>query len=156
MSVVLMGIIIIVVVFVAMALLVVMLGKWSLGTLAGTSIYADTESSPGEVLYSDRLQLKGKPDYIMKDGDHVYPVEVKTGKTPAAPYPGHIMQLMAYCALIEDTYHSVPEYGVIKYPEKEYRIDYTEQQKTALKQMLEELKKVKESGIEPTCTHPYH
>lgn len=128
----------------------------SFGTLSEKHIYSDTQSIPGEVLYSDVLKLKGKPDYIIKKGDTYVPVEVKTGKTPTYPYKNHIMQLVAYCALVEGNYQKKVTHGVIKYPENEFQIEYTDARKRELADIINEMLDFIESGKEPQCNHPEH
>ncbi len=73
----------------------------------------DNETSP--VLASRAYNLCGRPDYIENlDGKHV-PVEVKTGRKPKAPFFSHILQLGAYCLLVEEERGDPPPYGHIKY-----------------------------------------
>jgi CRISPR-associated exonuclease Cas4 len=122
----------------------------------GERIYSDSEASPGEVLYSQVLPLVGKPDYIIKEGAAYIPIEVKTGKTPSEPYTSHTMQLMAYCFLIEENYNVTPPGGYIKYPDKEFRIAYTEEAKKSLKYLVKEIMIVKKSGEELHCNHKEH
>lgn len=128
----------------------------SFGAISGNNIYSDTKQMPGEVLYSDTLKLKGKPDYIIKKGNEYIPVEVKTGKTPSVPYKNHVAQLFAYCALINEQYSVRPKYGVIKYPEREFEIEYTEQGEKGVQATIQEMIGMKESGEEPQCRHPEH
>src|SRR5947209_1294733 len=88
---------------------------WRLGSLSTQAIYTDTQQQPGELLRATSLPLVGKPDYLIKHSRELMPVEVKTGRTPKSAYPSHIMQLTAYCLLVEETYDSRPSHGVIKY-----------------------------------------
>ncbi len=151
-------IIIIVLLFLILGVLAVILffKRKSFGTLAGTSVYSDTKQLPGEVLYSETLQLKGKPDYIIKKGNEYIPVEIKTGKTPEMPYRNHVAQLFAYCALIEEKYAVRPKYGVIKYPEREFNLEYTPEGEKGIQHLIAEMKNLIESGVEPQCNHPEH
>lgn len=135
---------------------IVWLRQRSFGSLSGKSIYSDTHQLPGQVLYSDIFRLKGKPDYILQKGSEYIPVEVKTGKTPHSPYPNHVAQLVAYCVLVEEEYNSRPKFGVINYPEREFQIEYTEDQKEKLRRLIGEMIEMKQSGKEPTCNHPDH
>lgn len=130
--------------------------KKSLGVLSGDAVYTDTQKLPGEILYSETLQLKGKPDYIIKKGDEYIPVEVKTGKTPNMPYRNHVAQLFAYCALIQEKYSVRPKYGVIKYPEQEFEIEYTEQGEQGIQQLISEMQEMKQSDVELQCSHKEH
>lgn len=128
----------------------------SFGTIAGKSIYSDTETMQGVILYSEKLRLKGKPDYIIKNGNEYVPVEVKTGRTPNMPYKNHVAQLFAYCALIEENFASRPKYGVVKYPEREFEIEYTPQGEKGVELLVKEMLELKTSGLEPECNHPEH
>jgi CRISPR-associated exonuclease Cas4 len=135
---------------------VVYMKRKSFGTLSGVSVYNDTSTLPGEVLYSEALSLKGKPDYIIKKGNEYIPVEVKTGRTPTIPYRNHVAQLFAYCALIEEKYSVRPKYGVVRYPEKEFEVVYTVEGENGLKKVIQEMKDMKLSGVEPQCKHHEH
>lgn len=73
----------------------------------------DNENTP--VLKSNTFNLCGRPDYVQNfEGQHI-PVEVKTGRKPQAPFFSHILQLGAYCLLVEETMGEAPPYGQIKY-----------------------------------------
>jgi CRISPR-associated exonuclease Cas4 len=128
----------------------------SYGSLMGDRVYSDSDKNPGKVLYSQVLPLIGKPDYIIKEGNTYIPVEVKTGKTPSEPYESHTMQLMAYCFLIEENYNITPPGGYIKYPDKEFKIAYTQEAKKSLKYLVKEVMIVKESREELHCKHKNH
>lgn len=130
----------------------------TLGSLAGDQIYQDTPSSPGDILYATSVPLSGKPDYIIHDKNGIIPIEVKTGKTPDYPYESHIMQLMAYCLLIEEHYKSRPPGGIIRYQQtgKEFKIAYTKEAEDAVRKLVTEILHKRASGEEPQCTHPEH
>ncbi len=100
--------------------------------LKGENIYSDTPDQSGETLYSTSLPLKGRPDYIIKSGKQFIPVEIKSGKTPHRPHSNHIAQLTAYCLLVEENFGVKPHYGIIKYPEKEFKVEYSDANKEEL------------------------
>jgi CRISPR-associated exonuclease Cas4 len=113
------------------------------GLPGGRIIYTDTRLW-GEVekpLYNASLGLTGKPDYLVKQGDRIIPVEVKTGHAPEAPYDSHIFQLAAYCLLVESTSGKRPPYGIIHYPERDFAIDYTIELESALLDLLAEIRR---------------
>ena len=67
--------------------------------------------------------LTGKPDYVIKHDDgSLIPVEYKSAKAPNQPYESHIMQLAAYCALIESHFGTRPAYGIIRYSDRSFNI----------------------------------
>ncbi|HEX2697922.1 MAG TPA: Dna2/Cas4 domain-containing protein, partial [Anaerolineales bacterium] len=69
------------------------------------------------------------------------PVEVKSGRTPEAPYDSHIFQVAAYCLLVEKTYGKRPPYGIIHYPDRDFAVDYTPELESALLDELAEMKR---------------
>lgn len=116
------------------------------GTLLGNRIYQDTEKLPGKILYSGSLPLLGKPDYLLQKGKTIIPVEVKTGKTPPEPYKNHVMQLIAYCHLVEEKFHVRPAHGILKYPEKEFVIAYSKDSEDILKKLVTDILEFKTSN----------
>ncbi|WP_165394803.1 CRISPR-associated protein Cas4 [Methanofollis fontis] len=97
------------------------------GIPEGELLYTDLDH-PAEVLFSEKYRISGRPDYILRDemtGDHI-PVEVKSGRAKK-PYWNHILQVAAYCLLVEEHYHTRVPYGVLVYGDGEqHRIDFTE------------------------------
>ncbi|GAB4399101.1 MAG: CRISPR-associated protein Cas4 [Anaerolineales bacterium] len=113
------------------------------GLPGGRVIYSDTRAW-GEVakpLYDASLGLTGKPDYLVESKGQVIPVEVKSGKTPPAPYDSHIYQVAAYCLLVEKTMGRRPPYGIIHYPERDFAVDYTHDLENALLDTLAEMRR---------------
>jgi CRISPR-associated exonuclease Cas4 len=107
---------------------------------AGEVVYQDIQEERGTILYSQRYGLKGRLDLLLRQGDMIIPVEVKTGRTPRQPYLGHIMQLMAYCILVEDNYMVRPTHGVIRYQAQEFVIEFTPDREVALAGILAEMR----------------
>jgi CRISPR-associated exonuclease Cas4 len=97
------------------------------GLPGGQVIYADTNKwSPVErPMYDPTVGLSGKPDYVVKQTNMVIPIEVKSSKITSAPYDSHIYQLAAYCRLVEHEYQVRPAYGIIHYPNRTFRVEYT-------------------------------
>jgi CRISPR-associated exonuclease Cas4 len=97
------------------------------GLPAGRVVYADTgDWRPLErPLFSRRHRLTGRPDYLVETGGEIIPVEVKSGAAPAQPYPAHVLQLAAYCLLVEDHSGHAPSHGLIKYADRVFAVDYT-------------------------------
>jgi CRISPR-associated exonuclease Cas4 len=81
------------------------------GIPAGTLLYSDL-NVPAEPLFSPRHKLAGKPDYILRQDGHLVPVELKHSHYPH-PQPGHVLQLAAYCQILEDTSGEFVPYGII-------------------------------------------
>ena len=111
--------------------------QWSTGLPEGRVTYADTGAwrRNEKALFSASHRITGKPDYLVKDGDAIVPVEVKSGAAPATPRDGHILQLAAYCLLVEENLGRRPAMGIIQYADRQFAVDYT----VALEQRLLEV-----------------
>jgi CRISPR-associated exonuclease Cas4 len=120
--------------FALLLLIVALLLLWQAGKRqrasglpAGRIIYADMQhwGAVEKPFYDPTLNLTGKPDYLVQQGDQVIPVEVKTSRISEAPYDAHIFQLAAYCLLVERCLGKRPAYGILHYPNRTFAIDYT-------------------------------
>jgi len=119
-------------------------------------IYADTDlwQRVPETLVDHQLGLVGKPDYVMKTRQgSLIPVEVKTGHTPDTPYDSHRLQLMAYGLLIQSNYAQSPDYGLLHYPDKDFRVDFTPNLEAQLRETLEEIRLIETSDEIPARSH---
>lgn len=123
--------------------------------LKGKIIYLDSAKRPGETLYAKSLPLLGKPDFVVEVNGQKIPIEKKTSRTPKIPYENHVLQLISYCFLVEENYGR-PIGGVIKYPEKEFSIAYTDAQKARLVSVVNEILQAKHDNTEFMCTHKDH
>lgn len=124
------------------------------GLPAGRIIYADTRNwqAVEEPLYDPGSGLTGRPDYLVQQAEQLIPVEVKSSRVSEAPYDGHIFQLAAYCLLVERVYKKRPAYGILHYPNRTYRIDYTQQLEGELLALLSEMR-VQERRKEVARSH---
>lgn len=91
-------------------------------------------------LYDRHLSLTGKPDYLVDTGAALVPVEVKSTHAPAAPYDSHILQLAAYCLLVESHYGQRPPYGILRYANRTFAIDYTDELEAELLEVLDHMR----------------
>ncbi len=113
------------------------------GLPPGRVIYIDTAhlGRLEQALYDPHTDLTGRPDYLVRKGGTIIPVEVKSGRAPAVPYPSHVHQLAAYCLLVEATQGVRPPYGVIRYANRAYAVDYTPALKEGLLETLAEMRR---------------
>lgn len=98
------------------------------GLPEGNVIYSDSGAwRPNSlVLHDMELRLAGKPDYLVEQQDGVIiPVEVKSGRAPARPWEGQILQLAAYCLLVDAHFGVRPPYGILQYSDQAFAIDYS-------------------------------
>jgi CRISPR-associated exonuclease Cas4 len=98
------------------------------GHVTGVVVAVDSpdvaQSSDGTIgqvqrLVSHRYGLSGRPDELRRSRDgRIVPVEIKSSKPPASgnpSYPSHLIQLYAYCLLVEENYGASPPYGLMIY-----------------------------------------
>ena len=66
--------------------------------------------------------LVGRPDELRRSPDgRIVPVEVKSSRGPPAgrpPYFSHVLQLYAYCQIVEGEQGVTPPYGLLIYNDK--------------------------------------
>ncbi len=149
-----------------LGLLVFWLGRRSqveAGLPIGRVIYSDTRGwqSIEKPLFSPAHRLAGKPDYLVQQGREIIPVEVKSSHAPGdGPRRSHVLQLAAYCLLIEETYRQRPKYGIVKYADRMFAVDYTESLRAALLDVIAAMRDDLARGAAPRshdeagrCTH---
>jgi CRISPR-associated exonuclease Cas4 len=93
------------------------------------------------------IGLTGKPDYLVRQGKAIIPVEVKTSRFVQAPYDSHIYQLAAYCILVEQSFGQRPPYGILHYtdgskPIRTYAIDFTSPLENAVLEAIAEIQAI--------------
>lgn len=112
------------------------------GLPSGRIVYSDPKvwGKTEKPFYDVDTQLTGKPDYLISQGMMLIPVEVKSQYAPAEPYGSHVYQLLAYCYLVEKTTGQQPTHGILQYRNRTFAIDYNDEQKTALLELLEQMR----------------
>jgi CRISPR-associated exonuclease Cas4 len=130
---------------------------WQTGLPTGKVIYSDTGFAVGRLgplttdeygqklekpLISKRYGVVGRPDYLVQTDDGIIPIEIKSAKMPLSghPYDSHIMQLAAYCLLVEDLLDTDVPYGIIRYRDAEIRVEYTPELRADLLDVIEEMR----------------
>jgi CRISPR-associated exonuclease Cas4 len=119
--------------------------RWQVeaGLPAGQVVYSDTRGwkEVARPLYSPLHHLAGRPDYLVRRGKRLIPVEVKSSHAPGeGPHRSHILQLAAYCLLVEAEYQHRPERGIIKYADRMFEVDYTPGLESALLDTLDAMR----------------
>ena len=113
------------------------------GLPAGRVTYVDTGAwrRTERPLFSQRHRLTGRPDYLVRTAQGMIPVEVKSGDAPPYPYPAHVLQLAAYCLLVEEQERQTPPYGILKYGDRAFEVDYTPALRATLLETLESMRR---------------
>ncbi len=127
------------------------------GVPMGRVVYDDTgawQECP-RPLYSRRYLLAGKPDYIVAQDENLIPVEVKPRRTAARPHLSDVLQLAAYCLLIEDNFDRAPPYGILKYATATFPVEYTPQLRRQLLVTMESMRDDLDTAeVAPSHNHP--
>jgi CRISPR-associated exonuclease Cas4 len=117
------------------------------GLPPGRLIYVDAHQDwrPNDkALYSPTHNLTGKPDYVVETPTEIpkaiIPVEVKSTPAPEIPYLGHLLQLAAYCLLIEEATGRTPPHGLLKYADALYEVDFTQELRRELLDTMAEMR----------------
>ena len=112
--------------------------KKSYGIPDGSILYSDL-NIPATPLFSKRFRLTGKPDYIVHKGYHCIPVEVKSG-SGSAPYQSQVLQLVAYCQILEDTSGEFVPEGVLVYNNNPYTIPFNPKLRFELETVMKSMR----------------
>ncbi len=120
----------------------------------GRTIYLDTDHlSPNRKnLYDPNTGITGRPDYLVKSGNQIIPVELKSSTAPKQPYYSHILQLGAYCLLVDQLFEIRPDFGILHYPDRTYRIPYTRELE---KQVLETISAIDSQMGQPSMNRSH-
>ena len=103
------------------------------GLPQGSVVYSDTGAwqRVEQPLRSRRYGIVGKPDYLVEVGQRgrkqIIPVEVKSRRRPPVAYDSHILQLGAYCLLVEDVHGRRPQHGLLHYADATLEIPFTDE-----------------------------
>src|SRR5205809_268749 len=122
----------------------------ALGLPEGELVYEDADGE-GEPLSSSAYPLVGKPDYVVQlpDGRPV-PIELKLNvHDVTAPHSNHMIQLAAYCLILEDYFVEAPTHGILRYADREFTVEYTPALKKKVIRLLTEMARCSEQQPPP-------
>jgi CRISPR-associated exonuclease Cas4 len=113
------------------------------GLPVGRVTYVDTGAWDrcDRPLFSNRHRLTGRPDYLVRVREGLVPVEVKSGSGLEQPYKAHVLQLAAYCLLVEEQEGRLPPYGILKYDDRAFELDYTPDLRAELLDALDAMRR---------------
>jgi len=102
------------------------------------------------LLLSRRYGIRGTPDCLIRTPDGIVPVELKQSTRPPSGqgvYPNHMVQVLAYCLLVEENYREPAPYGLVLYGGNEARKVYlTEDHLAWLTGVIGELRHARSGG----------
>jgi CRISPR-associated exonuclease Cas4 len=109
--------------------------------LKGRVVASDSVvSRPSRALRSARHGLVGKPDYLIEERGRIAPVELKPSRESDAPWLRDVVQLAAYCLLLEETEPRFAGYGYLRYAHRTFRIDFTDRVRRELMRTIAEMR----------------
>lgn len=143
------------------SLLLVLLAMAGLLLMRSRSLHEQSGLPRGQVIYTDAGtwfrneeplhaggdRLVGKPDYLVQQEDgEIIPVEIKSGTAPNSPWPGHILQLAAYCRLVDEAYGVRPSFGILQYSDHAFTVEYSADLEEDLLSLLLEMRHDHQAG----------
>ena len=119
---------------------------FAVGKLAPARVNAEGERQE-RALVSRKYGLTGRPDYLVRTREGIVPVEAKSTRRPAngRPYDSHLMQLAAYCLLVEDALGARVPYGLVRYADGESRVEYTPELRETLLEIISEIREARDA-----------
>ena len=111
-----------------------------------------------KLLQSERYNLQGKPDYILRKGNKYVPMELKSGSIGDAgiPHDGDVMQLVAYFLIIEDLYRGRVSGGRIIYKDVAFVVRNTRSLRKALFKRVKRMRTMLKTGKGIACPSFQH
>ncbi len=143
-------------IFILLAAVLILLSR-KRGLPEGTVVYEDLirDGITAKPLRSQRYGLSGQPDMLIRNGGQLIPVEIKRAPAGSRPYPSHVLQLAAYCLLIEEAYGSRPSYGSIRYRDGQFEVPFTKELQDDLLRMMNKIRLADPNGELPAkCGNP--
>jgi CRISPR-associated exonuclease Cas4 len=137
-------------------LLVILSNRGRANLPRGRVIYIDSKqlSRAPETLYDPNSRLTGRPDYLIQDRRMTIPVEVKSMMAPQRPHEAYVLQLAAYCRLVEATFGPRPSHGIIRYRDRSFRVNYTRALRQNLFNTLDSMRRAEASVPNRSHNHP--
>lgn len=97
-------------------------------------------------LVDHQWRLAGRPDYLLEQSGVYIPVEVKPTRRASRPYDSDLMQLAAYCRLVEAHYGVRPPHGILRYASHTFEIPYTPEMEQQLADTLTLMAEAEQTG----------
>ncbi len=115
-------------------------------SLDTTVQYSDDEKT-ASLLIDPASGLRGRPDQIVIIDSEFIPVEQKTGKVPPKPHESHVLQVLAYAALVGTTTGKIPPYAILRYGEEAlHQIPWDQPNQDKLFGVVKEIQQVMATG----------
>lgn len=107
------------------------------GRLITVDLKRQGQAAP--TLIDAELGLTGRPDALLETRRGRVPVEIKSGAAPDQPHASHVLQLMAYCRLVQAGYGRRPPYGILKYADRAFEVPYSRRAEAELRRTIKSM-----------------
>jgi CRISPR-associated exonuclease Cas4 len=97
-------------------------------------------SRPSRALRSARHGIVGRPDYLVEERGRIAPVELKPSRSSKTPWLRDVVQLAAYCLLLEEIEPRFAGYGYLRYAHRTFRIDFTDRMRRELLRTIADMR----------------
>lgn len=117
------------------AIAALLLARWASERKVGALVAADVGRAHGSTLRSERYRLVGRPDMVRRRSDgRPIPIEIKSRDSfKDGPPRSHIIQLWAYCLLLEESEGRPPPCGILRYGDgAEYTVPWGTEERRIL------------------------
>lgn len=111
-----------------------------------------------KLLFSEKYNLVGKPDYVYKKGKKYFPIELKSGKVgdSLVPHKGDFLQLVAYFLILEDLYGAKVKKGKLIYSDYSFIIKNNMKNRRLLLKTLKNMRTMLQTGKgTPICSYSH-
>ncbi|MFH0816766.1 MAG: PD-(D/E)XK nuclease family protein [Methanobacteriota archaeon] len=114
--------------------------------VVGEIEYLDLNATKPEMLVSKAHCIRGRPDLILQQEGASIPVEIKTGRVPRGPLFSHILQVAAYCVILEDINGKPATHGLLRYGSVEHEVEYTPDLKKLVLEKAASIRAARKAG----------
>ncbi len=107
-----------------------------------------------KLLFSEKYNIQGKPDFVYKKFNKCYIIELKSGyiKDSPMPHTGDLMQLVSYFLILEDLGYKVKK-GKLIYKDYSFIVKNTKHIKNHLLNIINDMRNMLKTGDgNPTCS----
>ncbi len=103
-------------------------------------------------LRSDRYHLAGRPDVLRRAPDGtLVPIELKHRPAPRrGAFRSHLVQVWAYCLLVEEATGRAPPFGVLRYTDGEVRVPWDAAARSELRTVVRAVRAPYDGGGTPS------
>jgi CRISPR-associated exonuclease Cas4 len=81
---------------------------------------------------------------VVRTPGGLVPVELKPSRNDAEPQDSHLLQVLAYCLLLEETQGKRPPYGLLRYSSETFKVDYNNETRAYLLSVMDEMRRAAE------------